>query len=154
MLGETNLEFNLSHSGNIALCAVTRGTAIGVDVEHIRDLHDMQGLANRFFSAEEAAQLECEHEERRLASFFRCWTRKEAYVKAIGEGITCPLDSFAVSFGADDAPRLLHIDRDAAIAATWSMVTIDPARDYVGALAMPGPIVSLQGWTWDPPESS
>jgi 4'-phosphopantetheinyl transferase len=152
-LRDAGLEFNLSHSGSIALCAVTRGSWVGVDVEHIRELRDMQGLANRFFSPDEARQLEHEPEDERLASFFRCWTRKEAYVKAIGQGISCPLDSFAVSITANDPPRLVHIDQDTTIAATWSMVTMVPAEQYVGALASVGRIESLRTWVWTAPES-
>ena len=150
---EVGLEFNLSHSGNIALCAVTGGTTVGVDVEHMRELRDMQGLANRFFSTAEAEQLQDEREDERLASFFRCWTRKEAYVKAIGQGITCPLDSFAVSLSAGDPPRLVHIDQDASIASKWSMVTINPADHYVGALAVAGPIDAVHSWRWNASES-
>jgi 4'-phosphopantetheinyl transferase len=150
-LRESGLEFNLSHSGNVALCAVTRGVTVGVDVERIRELRDMQGLANRFFSREEATQLECESEEERLASFFRCWTRKEAYVKAIGQGISCPLDSFAVSISASDPARLVHIDRDVSVAAAWDMVSILPSPQYVGALATAGRIESLNAWLWQAP---
>ncbi len=148
-----SLEFNLSHSGNVALCAVTQGTALGVDVERIRSLRDMQGLADRFFSTDEAERIRVESEGEQLASFFRCWTRKEAYVKATGEGITCRLDSFAVSVGANDPARLLHIDQDSAAAANWSMVTIVPADGYIGAMAMPARIDSTCGWVWNPSET-
>jgi 4'-phosphopantetheinyl transferase len=153
-LRNSGIEFNLSHSGEVALCAVARNSAVGVDVEHIRELRDMQGLANRFFSSSEAEQLAREQEDQQLASFFRCWTRKEAYVKAIGQGITCPLDSFAVSLTADAPTRLLHIDQDSTIAAAWTMVTIIPAQQYVGALATTGKVETVHSWVWDLPESA
>ena len=146
----SHIEFNLSHSGDVALCAVTLGETVGVDVERVRDLRDMQGLANRFFSAHEARELDQEPSDRQLESFFRCWTRKEAYVKAIGQGITCPLDSFAVTLTADAPPQLLHIDEDETVAANWSMVTIMPQPYYVGALATPRQITALRSWVWSP----
>ncbi|MCG8583694.1 MAG: 4'-phosphopantetheinyl transferase superfamily protein [Pirellulales bacterium] len=143
------VEFNLSHSGDVALLAVNAGAAIGVDVERIRELRDMHGLANRFFAPSEAVQIENEREDRRIESFFRCWTRKEAYVKAIGEGITCALDSFEVSIARESPARLVHIDQDETIAADWSMVSIVPAAQYVGALATRKKLGAVHSWLWD-----
>ena len=148
------LEFNLSHSGDVAICAVAKTIPLGVDVERIRSLRDMQGLADRFFSSTEAQQIRAARDEEQLANFFRCWTRKEAYVKATGQGIACRLDSFAVSVGPDDPARLVHIDQDAAAAANWSMVSIVPTDGYIGALATETPIAKTHCLIWNPPETT
>src|SRR5262245_60913756 len=91
-----DLHFNLSHSAECAVLAVTRVAPLGVDVERIRSQANREGIAGRFFSAAEVAQLASVAPEQRDEAFFNCWTRKEAYVKACGEGLARPLDQFAV----------------------------------------------------------
>src|SRR5208282_2181592 len=87
-----DVRFNISHSGGLALFAFTLDCEIGVDVEHIRPLRDMQEIASRFFCAEEATELMSLPAHGREQAFYLCWTRKEAYLKAVGEGLSEPID--------------------------------------------------------------
>ncbi len=91
------LEFNLSHSGDFALIAVTQGRKIGVDVERIRQGISSHVIAQQYFSKAEVAELQSLPIEQRGSAFFTCWTRKEAYIKAQGLGLSLPLESFDVS---------------------------------------------------------
>lgn len=102
------VRFNLSHSDDVALFGWTRGRDIGVDIERWRVLHDEAALVRRFFSSVENAAYEALPAERRSEGFFNGWTRKEAYVKAVGRGIGLPLDSFDVSLDSGPGARLLR----------------------------------------------
>ncbi len=116
------IRFNLSHSGGLALVAITLDCELGVDIEKIRPMPDLQDVARRFFSIREAA-------------FFRCWTRKEAYIKTIGDGLSAPLDGFAVSLRPDEPARLIHLNGDAAAARAWSLHDLEIDPGYAAALA-------------------
>lgn len=141
------LEFNLSHSSSLALVAVTAGCPVGIDVEALRPLPDAPALARRFFSAAERAALAAYPEGERERAFYRCWTRKEAYLKAVGDGVAARLDRFDVSLEPADA-RLLAVDGEPALADTWSLTHIEPGPGYVGALALPGGPRTVRGWQW------
>jgi 4'-phosphopantetheinyl transferase len=130
-----HLYFNVSHSHGAALIAVARRIEVGVDLELLRHFSDELGLADRYFSPREAAALRAAEPCRRLETFFRLWTRKEAYLKAHGFGISYGLERVEVSHAADEPARVLSIDGDAAAAARWSLRTLTPAPGYVGALA-------------------
>jgi 4'-phosphopantetheinyl transferase len=130
------LRFNLSHSGERALLAVALGREIGVDIERIDREVCLHEIAQRFFSpAEQCSLLACPKEEQREA-FFRCWTRKEAFVKAHGEGLSFGLDQFSVSLNPA-AALLLEIGGDTDEAARWQLHHLEPAPGYVGAVAFP-----------------
>jgi 4'-phosphopantetheinyl transferase len=136
------LGFNLSHSGGCALIAVATSTELGVDIEEIHPMEDLRDVAERHFAAEERERLFSLPEDEQVPCFYRIWTRKEAYIKAIGTGLGHPLDRFAVS----DEPnrcRFLHLDGDDRAAARWSLLHLDPPdthlsgdRCFVGALAV------------------
>ena len=130
-----NLQFNLTHSGGIAAVAFTTDCQLGIDMEHIRPVEEMQQIADRNFSAEEAAELMLLPENEREPAFFRCWTRKEAYIKAIGDGLSCALDSFQVTLLPNMPPRLIHIGGDRVAAEMWSLHDLCVAPDYASALA-------------------
>lgn len=130
-----NLQFNLTHSGGIAAVAFTTGCQLGIDAEHIRPVEEMQQIANRYFASDEAAELMLLPEDEREAGFFRCWTRKEAYIKAIGDGLSCALDSFQVTLLPNVPPRLVHIEGDRVAAEMWSLHDLSLAPEYVAALA-------------------
>jgi 4'-phosphopantetheinyl transferase len=117
-----DLRFNLSHSGGLALIGVTCGREIGVDVERVRDDIDIDAFAERTFSARELAALRALTAPRRREAFFACWTRKEAYVKARGDGLAIPLSAFDVMLppGALGAPLDLRGDPDQA--GRWNLV--------------------------------
>lgn len=138
-LPETSIEFNVSHSGDMAVFALTSGCLAGIDVEHIRPMESMQQIASRFFCREEAEELSATPREQQTSAFFRCWTRKEAYIKAVGEGLHAPLDRFRVSFKADLPARFIHIDGSAEQAAGWNLHDIGGIPGYAIALAYDGP---------------
>jgi 4'-phosphopantetheinyl transferase len=132
------LEFNLTHSDGMAAVAVTTGCPLGIDLEHLRPILDIEEIASRYFCPEEAAEILPLPPRERESAFFRCWTRKEAYIKAIGDGLSCPLDSFQVTVQADTPAGLVHIAHDRGAAAGWTLHDLPLAPDSIAALAYPG----------------
>lgn len=132
---EHRLQFNASHSGGLAVFAFTLDREIGVDVEHIRPVPDMEGIAKRFFCLEEAADLMSLDASERERAFFLCWTRKEAYIKALGNGLSEPLDSFRVTVTPDAPAGFVHIAHDTRAAKLWTLHDLTLAPGYAGALA-------------------
>ena len=130
-----NFHFNLTHSGGMAAVAFTSGCQLGIDAEHIRPVEEMQQIANHYFASDEAAELMLLPESEREPAFFRCWTRKEAYIKAIGDGLSCALDSFQVTLLPNVPPRLIHIGGDRFAAEMWSLHDLSLAPGYTAALA-------------------
>jgi 4'-phosphopantetheinyl transferase len=129
-----DIRFNLSHAGELALLAVVLEREIGVDVEEERPIETLQ-LARRFFASAEYSCLEAIPEEERDAAFFRCWTRKESFIKAVGEGLSFPLDLFEVSLAREDAPQLLRACRASGQAlARWRIVSLPIDGGYAAAL--------------------
>jgi 4'-phosphopantetheinyl transferase len=133
--GSADLEFNLSHSGILALYAFTRGRAVGVDVELIREVPDADDLAERFFSVKETAMLRAFPLERRSLAFLACWTRKEAFIKALGLGLSCPLDAFDVTIDPDAPARITRIEERVDRGANWAMLGFTPYPRYIAAVA-------------------
>jgi len=129
------LDFNASHSGDLAVFAFTTGLEIGVDVEKIRSLTDMQNIASRFFCPEEAEEIMSLPENQRTRAFFLCWTRKEAYVKAIGEGLSAPLNGFSVTVQPNQPARFVHFAQGANAAMNWTLYDLQLAPEYAAALA-------------------
>lgn len=130
--------FNLAHSEDFAVYAVTRGRDVGVDVERVRHRFAFTEIAERFFSAAERAALQRLPPRQRARAFFRCWTRKEAYVKARGDGLTFPLADFDVSLSPDEAPRLLRVAHDPSEPSRWWMTALYPVPGYVAAAVVAG----------------
>jgi 4'-phosphopantetheinyl transferase len=129
------VDFNASHSGGLAVFAFTAHCEIGVDVEQIRPLPDMQNIADRFFCSEEAAELMSLTANQREHAFFRCWTRKEAYIKAISDGLSAPLNDFCVTVQAGQRARFIHIAQDASDAKNWTLSDLELDPNYAAALA-------------------
>ena len=141
-----SLQFNMSHSHEICLVAVTRDAAVGIDVEHIRADFASDEIARRFFSRVEVETFNSLVKEEQVAAFFRCWTRKEAYIKAIGKGLSQPLDGFDVTLApADPAALLRPGDEDTA---TWSVSDIDVGPAYASALMVEGFISEISLWRY------
>lgn len=140
------IEFNVSHSGATALLAFARGRELGVDVEHIRENFDAVAIAQRFFSAHEQSELAALAPSEKFQAFFRCWTRKEAYIKAVGTGLSLPLDQFDVSLRPGDRSALLATRPDKAEAALWSLQEVSAGSGYVGALCVRGQGWRLKSW--------
>jgi 4'-phosphopantetheinyl transferase len=116
-------------------CALTRDYPIGVDVEHHRPIADLAQIAQRFFSREEVGDLMRVPEPARSAAFYDCWSRKEAFIKALGGGLSIPLDSFRVSLEPGRA-ALLEVRDAPGEAAAWTIRAFDPAAEFSGALAI------------------
>ena len=142
----SRIAFNVSHSEDLALFAFSRRGEIGVDVEAIRSLPDRDSLAQQLFSDREAKSLGRLRAELKDDAFFTCWTRKEAYVKALGEGLSRPLDSFEVTFAESDPP-VLRVIGDAAESARWSMYGLTPGAGFAGALVTEG-ARRVSCWQW------
>jgi len=132
------LRFNLSHSDNLALVAVARGREVGVDVERVRPVSDMAGIAARFFSPLERQALDRVPPERRLHAFFATWVLKEAYLKGCGDGLLRRLEDFDVATGDDKLPRLLSVRDRLGDEARWALWRLEPGDGYVAALAADG----------------
>jgi 4'-phosphopantetheinyl transferase len=129
------IEFNATHSGGLAAFAFTVGCQIGVDLEQIRPLTEMQHIADRFFCPEEAAEIRSLPPSERERAFFCCWTRKEAYIKAIGDGLSAPLDKFRVTLQPNEAARFIHLAHDIIAAKAWTLHDLCLASVYAAALA-------------------
>jgi 4'-phosphopantetheinyl transferase len=132
------LQFNVSHSGSLVLLAITRGRKIGVDVERVRTDLDVDGIAARFFSTSEYNIWALLAGQAKYDAFFACWTRKEAYLKARGVGLSEPPDQFDVSFLPCEEPRLLETRPHPDEALRWSLRAPQPELDYTAALAVEG----------------
>ena len=144
------LYFNVSHSHELALIAVTRSGELGVDIERVRPLRDMRGLAQRFFAASEYQGLERLGPEAREAAFFRLWTRKEALLKATGKGLSFPLRDVVVSLEPGEAACVLRFGTEPA--AGWSLFHLEPDVGYTAALARRARVGPLRQWLWPPDE--
>jgi len=148
-MNQNQLCFNLSHAENLALLAVSRGHLIGVDVEFVRALDDAEKIAQRFFSPLESSIFCALPEEQKPAAFFNCWTRKEAFIKALGEGLSHPLHRFDVSFIDGEPAALLSTRPDPQEASKWTLLALAPGQNYVGALAVEGGSLELACWQWE-----
>ena len=129
------VHFNLSHSAGEAVLAVSRQAEIGIDIEQIRPLEE--DVAGHFFSRPECAALAALPADEQLAGFYRCWTRKEAFVKAHGAGLSVPLHGFDVSLNAEDGQHLLQrLDQDIGLLSDWALLNLDVVKGFHGALAV------------------
>jgi 4'-phosphopantetheinyl transferase len=142
----SDITFNVSHSGGIALYAFARLREIGVDVEQIRRDFDVESIAHRFFSASEQKYLAGLPESEKVEAFFRCWTRKEAYIKATGEGLSLPLSQFDVSLAALETNALLATRPDSAEAEQWMIREVSGGAGYSAALCVRGRDWRLTHW--------
>ena len=145
---QTKLSFNLAHSGEAMLFALASDHRVGVDVEQFRTDFDVMELAQSQFSSEEIRKLQAYDPTERTNAFFRCWTRKEAYVKARGEGLSIPLNQFTVNFGPDELPGVSWAADDPLAAARWSMFDLAPAPGYAGAIVIEHPSMHLLSRRW------
>jgi 4'-phosphopantetheinyl transferase len=143
---DSGITFNMSHSGGIALYAFARRREIGVDVEQIRSNFDIEPIARRFFSVLEQQQLAALPEESRVDAFFRCWTRKEAYIKAVGDGLSLPLSQFDVSLESWGTNALLATRPDSSQAGQWMLREVPAGAGYSAALCVRGQDWKLKHW--------
>lgn len=136
----SRLQFNISHSHDLGLFIFALDMPVGVDVEFIREGYKFKDIAQKFFSQDEAAELFALAPEIQEQAFFNCWSRKEAFIKALGVGLFCALDSFSVEVSNSKwgKQRLVYNDNIACIncAKKWSLEALDPADSYVGAMVV------------------
>jgi len=153
-----DLRFNLAHSGEVALYALAIGREVGIDIERVRRDFDVLELARRFFASEETAALAALPAAARPEAFCRCWTRKEAYLKALGTGLSAPLDAFAVPLADAASCRLLVHRQVAREVDRWWFIDLPAPPDHRACLAVeasPGaepPRVELVDWPARPPD--
>jgi 4'-phosphopantetheinyl transferase len=140
--------FNVSNAGAVVVCAVTCDRRVGIDVERVRPGIDADAIAERFFETNEVAALQSLARSERIEAFFRCWTRKEAYVKARGNGLALALDQFEVSVRPGEPAWLRATRGDPGEAARWTLADLSPGPGYVGALAVEGAGWRLRCWRW------
>lgn len=146
---KSSLNFNLSHSQNGAVFGFVYNSEIGIDIEKIKNNFDVMEIAQNFFSKKEVKALKSFAPKDRYRAFYRCWTRKEAFIKAEGSGLSFPLDGFSVSMDEDKKANLLQTKWNALEKTIWSLFSFSPSDDYIGAIAIRGKVKSAQYFNWD-----
>jgi 4'-phosphopantetheinyl transferase len=146
--GVDAVRFNVSHSHELALYAITLDREIGLDIEYMREGFAGEQVAEQFFSPREVATLRALPAHMQTEGFFNCWTRKEAYIKARGEGLSFPLDGFDVSLAPGDPARLLSVRGDRRESLRWALRELTPGPDYAAALAVEGHDWQQHCWRW------
>ena len=139
--GGPPLFFNASHSHDVALYAIAPVDRVGIDVERVRAMADLESIARRLFSHREQSALAGMQGNARTEAFFHCWTRKEAIVKAIGASLSLHLGSLDVPIASDALPCLVRLPHTVSHIPDWSLHEVRPPAEYVGAVALPG-----DGW--------
>lgn len=147
--GEDTISFNMAHSQGVVIYAFARAREVGIDLEFIRRGLELEQIADRFFSRGEVAALRALPTEFREYAFFTCWARKEAYIKARGEGLSLPLDQFEVSLNPGE-PAALLATQDPGEAHRWSLQEMPPEPGYAAALAVEGDGLYLSYWNLTP----
>jgi 4'-phosphopantetheinyl transferase len=146
--GGASIRFNLSHSEALALYALTLRREVGIDLEWISPRISFEELAERFFTPGEVASLRALPDDAREPAFFACWTRKEAYMKAIGKGLSLPTQDFEVTLAPGEAAALLSTRHDPDQAARWSMLELDAGPGFAAAVVVEGRGWRVQRWQW------
>lgn len=139
-----NIDFSVSHSGELAMLAIALERNVGVDLEFTRRDVEIEKLSERFFSVRERESIRALSGARRVAAFFRCWTCKEAFLKAQGVGLSRSLDSFDVEVDSSRPARLLATRPDSSEAAAWSLHGIQTDAEYAAAIAVQGQISTVK----------
>jgi 4'-phosphopantetheinyl transferase len=146
------LQFNFSNSQDGGLLAVAQGrSSIGVDLEELKYHRDFLGLAARYFHPSETLAVQRGSVAEQTESFYRCWTRKEAFLKAIGKGLTFPLRDVVVTCERHESAMIRAIQDDAERAITWCVEHLTPMYGYIGALVYEAPRLTLQQFAWRRP---
>jgi 4'-phosphopantetheinyl transferase len=138
------VQFNVSHSGGLALYAFLTGTIVGVDVEHIRPISNAHDVASRFFNPQEVKELASLPEQNFASSFFTCWTRKEAFVKALGGGLSATLSDFCVTLLPGEPARIVSVGDGTASAEDWNLRDVNLGNEYAAAIAYCGKLREIE----------
>jgi 4'-phosphopantetheinyl transferase len=145
-LTQSRLRFNVSHAHELAVIGFALEREIGVDIEWMRPLPEARRIARDFFSPGELAALEKLPAEAVEQGFFNCWTRKEAYIKAVGLGLNQPLSDFEVSLAPGEPARLISVRDNPAEVEKWEVHELVPGPGYAGALMVAGSGAKLKYW--------
>lgn len=148
ILSKNSFQFNISHSENIALFSFVKNFKIGVDVEFVKRNIEHKEIATRFFSKNEVEKLLALPEQEQTLGFFNCWTRKEAFIKAVGEGLSFPLDKFEVSLEPNKPAKLLATHWQPKDVLSWSVYAFSPEKNFVGSLVIEGFVEKVNYWNW------
>ncbi|KPJ67459.1 MAG: hypothetical protein AMJ43_04175 [Coxiella sp. DG_40] len=138
-----NIRFNISHSQDLALFAFTKYSDVGVDIEFVKKDFDGDNIAHRFFSEYEIQSLSKLPSAKRSSAFFNCWTRKEAFIKAIGKGLSFPLNKFDVDISHSQKSLLLNVRSNEYKVSDWKLIDLDPHQNYAAALAVSNRITKI-----------
>jgi 4'-phosphopantetheinyl transferase len=144
-----SVAFNVSHSDDLALVAVTAGRSVGIDIERVASDRDRFATPRRYFSAVETASLLALPPDERQRACYRCWTRKEAFMKACGEGLSLSLDAFDVSCRPDEPPQILEVRSPHLRERDWILNDVPAHDDFAAALVVEGTACRLRLWRWD-----
>lgn len=148
VFGNKTIYFNMSYSEGLALYGFTRDREIGVDIEFMRDFPEMDKIAKRFFSIKENEVFLSLPESKKKEAFFNCWTRKEAFVKANGDGLYQALEDFDVALIPGEPARLLRTGGDSKTASRWFIQDLKPAPGFTAAFAVEGHGWQPHFWQW------
>jgi len=148
-LSAASVRFSVSHSGDRGLFGFVREHRIGVDLEHIRADIDVENLAKNHFSPREFQKLRSLSSDRQLEAFFCCWTRKEAYLKGRGEGVSYGLDRVEVSMSPGEPAAILRAFDDPDVIRRWTLEHLRPAPDYLGAAAVEANNINFECFQWE-----
>lgn len=146
---ENSLYFNVSHSGSKAIIGFSKHTEMGVDIEKIKEDLDVLDIAGKFFSQSEIKSLTEITKEEQNRAFFRCWTRKESFIKAKGDGLSLPLDSFSVTLDDDIKARLSEIKWNPSEKESWKILSFVPDDNYICAVTVQGKVQKIKYWNWN-----
>jgi 4'-phosphopantetheinyl transferase len=144
------IEFSVSHSSDLGLIAIARGSPVGVDIEYQNPSVKILRLAERFFAPAEATVLRNLTTAQQLAGFYRGWTCKEAYLKATGRGLSLSLSSFCVAIEPDQPAALRHVDDQPEEPGRWTIQSLDVAANYAAAVMVARPDCRVQCRDWSP----
>lgn len=140
---QDSLQFNLSHSQELAIYAITKNLKIGIDLEYLRPMPDAENIAKRFFSANEYTWISNFAGDAQTEAFFRCWTAKEAYLKATGEGISGSLESIEVDL---TEPNLIKIKQNDRLNSDWLLHNFMPRSNYMATVAVENRAIEFSYW--------
>lgn len=138
-LANNTLNFNLSHAGSLIVYILAKSKQVGIDIENIRPIPEFLDIAKEFFSMQENIDLNSISKDKQLKAFFSCWTRKEAFIKAIGNGLSFPLNQFSVTLLSQDLPKLTIIKDKTTIKNEWGVYAMNLSYGYEGAFVFDGP---------------
>lgn len=142
----SDIEFNISHSKDSIVMAFTQKNKIGIDVEYTKKDIEVKKIASHFFAEEEVTSLLALKESYHKQAFYNCWTRKEAFIKALGCGLSFPLDKFVVSLDCSKEAQLIATKWDKKEKEKWFLKAFEPDKDYIGAVSVKGKVTNMEFW--------